>query len=160
MRVVPQCSCVDFVINLHKIHEIPLAIAYSTGISQYHALKASHEIALYSAQVELQAYGYQWPSEFSAVDRRARADEKNIIDSVRKASKLSMGESAASGAAPRVSLLNPFPASKRAWTGGLQYLTGKESKAYIDRAEVRGAHSKQSSVTGFGNISRGSESAR
>lgn len=153
-------SCVDFVINLHKVHEIPLAIAYSTGVSQYQALKASHEIALYSAQVELEANGYQWPTEFSAIDRRARADEKNIIDSVRKASKLSIGESAASGAAPRISLLDPFPAPKKPWTGGLQYLTGKESKAFNDGAVARGAGSKQGSGTGFGNINRSPESDR
>lgn len=134
------------------MHELPLAIAYSTGIAQYHALKASHEIALYSAQVELQAQGYEWPTEFSVVDRRVRADEKNILESVRAASKLSMGDSAASGGAPRVSLLKPLRAPKKAWTGGLQYLTGKESKAFRKDRQASGASAMPGSGTGFGNI--------
>jgi hypothetical protein len=148
------------VVNLHKVHEIPLAIAYSTGISQYHALKASHEVAVYSAQVELQANGYSWPTEFSTIDRRVRADEKNILESVRAAARLSMGDSAASGAAPRISLLDPSPHTKKSWTGGLQYLTGKESKAYNEEGAARGAGSSQGAITGFGSITRNIESDR
>jgi hypothetical protein len=122
---------VDFAVNLHKVHEIPLALAYSTSTSQYHALKASHEIALYSAQVELQANGFQWPTEFSAIDRRTRAEERNIYESIKEASKLSVDDNLFNSGAPRVSLLEPrMRTQTQAWTGGLQYMTGKEEKPY------------------------------
>lgn len=151
-------SCVDFVINLHKVHDIPLALAYSTGISQYHSLKASYEIALYSAQSELLAHGFEWPTEFSTIDRRARAEERNIIESVRahsKANHNATGDAAAgAGGAPRASLLEPVPtpAQFKTWTGGLQYLTGKESPAF--NGGNRQTTPANTSGTGFGHIER------
>lgn len=147
-------------INLHKVHEIPLALAYSTGISQYHSLKASHEIALYSAQIELSAHGFEWPTEFSSVDRRVRAEEKNILESIRAETKTSMGQVAASGGVPRASLLDPVTRGQQTWTGGLQYLTGKESPAFSSSAQSSNAAPVKATGTGFGKIDRVSEGRR
>lgn len=150
-----------------------MALAYSSGLSQYHALKASHEIAVYSAQQELQANGFTWPTEFSSIDRLTRAEDKNILDSIREAAKMSANDPTASMGAPRIGLLDPLAGQARAsvgsssnpklWTGGLQYLTGKESPAVTSALSSStsstplGLASSNSSggggaVKGFGNL--------
>lgn len=79
---------------------------------------------------------------------------------MRAAARVGMGDSAASGAAPRISLLDPSSPAKKPWTGGLQYLTGRESKAYNEEGAARGVGSNQGAVTGFGSITRTIESGR
>lgn len=134
-------SVVDFVINLHQIHQIPLSLAYSSGVSQFRSLRASHEVALQAAQTEMQAHGHEWPTEFSAIDRLSRAEDRNLLEVLKnsesgtsdnaaalsgQASSSATTATATSGPiAKGGSLLAPTPARQREWTQGTAYLQGK-----------------------------------
>jgi len=131
-------SAVDFVVNLHQAHELPLSLAYSSGVSQFRSLRASHEVALQAAQTEMQAYGHEWASEFSAIDRLARAEDRNLLE-VLKDSRSggsatvtvmegTAGQSAAPTAAKGGSLLHPPQPSEQGWTKGVAYLHAGDKK--------------------------------
>jgi len=131
-------DAVDFVVNLHQAHELPLSLAYSSGVSQFRSLRASHEVALQAAQTEMQAYGHEWASEFSAIDRLARAEDRNLLE-VLKDSRSggsatvtvmegTAGQSAAPTAAKGGSLLHPPQPSEQGWTKGVAYLHAGDKK--------------------------------
>lgn len=124
------CSCVAFVLNLHQAHGIPLALAYQTGISQFQSLRASYEVSLHSAQVEMQTHGFEWPTEFSSLDRLTRAEDQNILnvlkDKNRPGVNAAVTSSASGSGISAGSLLNPsIPRERPQWTSGRSYFGGK-----------------------------------
>ena len=141
-------SLVDFVVQLHKVHEIPLALAYSSGVSQFRSLRATHEIALASAQAELAAHGFIWPTEFSAIDRTARAEERNLMGVVKDqqhgtlgasltnnlvdASPMEAEASNSNSSSSSSSLLQPLRTQQAGWSEGIEYLKGSRAPVKVN----------------------------
>jgi hypothetical protein len=128
--LIDAFSCVAFVLNLHQVHGIPLALAYQTGISQFQSLRASYEVSLHSAQVELESHGFEWPTEFSSLDRLSRAEDQNILNVLKDKDRPGVNaatSASASGSGPSTSsLLNPQPTrTEPQWTSGKAYFGGK-----------------------------------
>ena len=129
---------VDYILHLHKTHDIPLQLSYSSGLSQFRSLRATHEIAVASAQAELAAHGFTWPTEFSAIDRTVRAEERNLREVVKdqKSRKLSPALTSyindgsiprATGTSNVISLLAPVETQRQGWSGGIDYLQGRQA---------------------------------
>lgn len=115
-------STVDFIVNLHEVHGIPLALAYSAGISQFQSLRATHEIATLSAQAEMRSHGFTWPTEFSDIDRLERAEDNHLTAIARERS----GKGAGAGPAAESS---PSSISTSSSTIKLQLLDGAPSSS-------------------------------
>lgn len=127
----------EFILNLHQAHEIPLGLAYQTGISQFQSLRASYEISLHAAQVELETHGFKWPTEFSSLDRLTRAEDANILkvlkDKDRPGANAASVKSATGRGTQAAGLLAPAqPAETSQWTGGKAYFDGVQSSGPVN----------------------------
>ena len=161
---LPSVSCVDFAINMHTAHGIPVALAYSSAVQQFQSLRASYEISLNAAQAELEAHGLVWPTEFSPIDRLVRAEDRNIADVLKDGYRPaaaeanldiplrsigSMGSSSSSSLAasstPSTRLLNPEQAKPKAWSQGKDYLAGRKASS---AAGGSGSRASVPAVTG------------
>lgn len=69
-------SAISFIDNLHSSHSIPLATAYTHGVSQFRTLRAEHETATRSATLEARAHGAIF---FGEIERGLQVDEK-VLD--------------------------------------------------------------------------------
>ena len=148
-------SCVDFAINMHTAHGIPVALAYSSAVQQFQSLRASYEISLNAAQAELEAHGLVWPTEFSPIDRLVRAEDRNIADVLKDGYRpaaaeasldiplRSIGSLASSSSlatsTPSSRLLNPEQAKPKAWSQGKDYLAGRKASSAAGGSDSRAA---------------------
>lgn len=58
------CSVVQFSVNLHEHHNIPLTQAYAAAVAQFRSLRAEHTMASRFALMEAESYGMVFgPSE-------------------------------------------------------------------------------------------------
>lgn len=129
-RADPDGSTVAFILNLHQVHEIPLALAYQTGISQFQSLRASFEVSLHAAQVELEAHGFTWLTEFSSLDRLTRAEDQNILKVLKDkdrpgASTVVAGAASGSGSSFSSLLASASSTDSPQWTQGKAYFGNK-----------------------------------
>ena len=69
-------SAVQFAVNLHNYHELPLAEAYKSAIMQFRALRSEHQIATAFAVQEAEAYGSVFGSR--EIDRGFERERKSI----------------------------------------------------------------------------------
>jgi hypothetical protein len=98
---------------------------------------------LQSAQAELRATGFKWPTEFSAIDRLERAEDRNLL-SILDDPKQSRIASAAGVAVPgnasrKSSLLEPVNVAGKSWTKGVEYLTKDNRPVRIDPDQIQQA---------------------
>lgn len=114
---------------------------------------------LHSAQVEAQAYGSTWPTEFSALDRLKRAEERNMLDvlkdkdiadtALRRTGGSVVSESRSG------SLLDPIRPMPQGWSEGTQYLQGKRAEVSTPNQESKGIiGGRQSSGAGLDVFSK------
>ena len=68
---------VQYVLNLHDSHQVPLATAYKSAVAQFRALRATHAVATRAAQVEAEALGGSFSSE-GYIGAGARAEDRYL----------------------------------------------------------------------------------
>ena len=109
--------------SLHTSHNIPVNVAYSTGVQHFRSLRASHETANHAAQVEAEAYGSTFPTEFSPLDRLQRAQDKALSSVLTDGSYYTAGsvQSPTGSTKQALTLLEP-PQSGQ--IGGPAYIQG------------------------------------
>jgi hypothetical protein len=125
-------------VHLHDIHGMSLKHAYQSGVAQFRALRASHEQATKSAQLEAQHYG----AEFNALGYiGAGVLAENAYLKKWTAAQAAEGASAASRASQR--LLNPAWQKEEVWTGGKQYLRPpkEEEESDLEKSDVEPSYS-------------------
>ena len=85
-------SAVQYVVSLHKYHEMPLSEAYATGVAQFRSLRAEHHIATQTAVMEAEAYGAKFPPTNI---QKNFAKEQKTIDAWTRKSEMDAGAIAA-----------------------------------------------------------------
>jgi small subunit ribosomal protein S23 len=87
------CSTIRYAVSLHQHHDMPLAKAYATAVSQFRALRIEQEIAAKTGAMEAEAYGASFaPSE---IEREFTREGAALASWTRQAGELDEGEIAA-----------------------------------------------------------------
>ncbi|KAK7059156.1 mitochondrial ribosomal small subunit component [Paramarasmius palmivorus] len=109
-------DAVQFALNLHVAHDIPLTYAYARAVAQFRALRSEHHIASSISLMEADFFGAQFePSE------TAHAFEKEIrsLDTWERRAEMDEGAMAARKRWRAIASPN---AEVRAWSKGQEYV--------------------------------------
>ena len=90
----------------------------------------------------MQTHGFEWPTEFSSLDRLTRAEDQNILnvlkDKNRPGVNAAVSGSASGSGTSAGSLLNPsIPRERPQWTSGRSYFDGKLPSSGVSDVTAR-----------------------
>ena len=122
-------SVVDYTMHLHLLHQVPLSEAYSSAVAQFRSLRATHQYALRTAQLEAQSYGAEFTS-VGFIGAGSIAEERHLKRWDEEGQVVTEGKGAQR---PAILTNRLFP--QDAFTSGLSYLSkakGAPTKAKID----------------------------
>ncbi|KAK7694988.1 hypothetical protein QCA50_002176 [Cerrena zonata] len=150
-------DAIQYALNLHEHHDLPLTNAYTAAIAQFRSLRSEHHIARTVALREAEAYGIQFgPSQ---VEISVTKEEK-ALDTWHRKAELDAGALAARKRWKTIVEREPGPWSRgqdyvRLWQEGVRPTyspmlsgTGAPSEADIDLGEdfVPGTQDVEESV--------------
>ena len=73
-----SASAIQFAVNLHEYHNVPVTQAYAMAIAQFRALRAEHEVATRVALMEADYYGLQFGPSLT---QRTFNEEQKVLQS-------------------------------------------------------------------------------
>lgn len=107
-------SAIQYALNLHEHHGLPLTNAYTAAIAQFRSLRSEHHIARTIALREAEAYGIEFgPSQVEI----SVAKEEKALDTWHRKAELDAGALAARKRWKTIVERNPGP-----WSRGQEYV--------------------------------------